>query len=342
MGLRALGIMTILLAGEVAHAQLGGTVQQHSFTGPVTQQPVLFNIYLPAGYAASTQRYPVIYHLHGLGGNQNGHNTVVPAAFETALAAGIIGPVIVVFPNGYTDSWWADSIGGDKPAETDVVAQLIPHVDANFRTIPTRGARVVQGFSMGGFGATKFYSKFDDLFAACVEYDGAFLTWQNMLLFQPGTASSIFGNSQAYFNEYSPWHWTTQNAGTLSTGPAIRMVVGLLIGGNRAFRDHLLGLSIPVDYVEVPCGHNLDCLLAAQGQNSAAFIASALDLTCPAAIACYANCDCSDEPVLTVADFGCFQTKFVSGDPYADCNDDRMLTVADFGCFQSRFVSGCP
>jgi hypothetical protein len=56
--------------------------------------------------------------------------------------------------------------------------------------------------------------------------------------------------------------------------------------------------------------------------------------------ACYP--DCNADSVLTVADFGCFQTKFVSGDPYADCNGDGVRTVADFGCFQTKFVAGCP
>jgi probable HAF family extracellular repeat protein len=52
--------------------------------------------------------------------------------------------------------------------------------------------------------------------------------------------------------------------------------------------------------------------------------------------------DCNVDGTLTVADFGCFQTKFVAGDPYADCNADGGLTVADFGCFQTSFVTGCP
>ena len=52
--------------------------------------------------------------------------------------------------------------------------------------------------------------------------------------------------------------------------------------------------------------------------------------------------DCNTDGALTVADFGCFQTRFVAGDPYADCNGDAQLTVADFGCFQTRFVASCP
>ncbi len=52
--------------------------------------------------------------------------------------------------------------------------------------------------------------------------------------------------------------------------------------------------------------------------------------------------DCNNDGQLTVADFGCFQTRFVLGDPYADCNQSGTLTVADFGCFQTAFVAGCP
>ena len=52
--------------------------------------------------------------------------------------------------------------------------------------------------------------------------------------------------------------------------------------------------------------------------------------------------DCNGDGALSVADFGCFQTRFVLNDPYADCTGDGSLSVADFGCFQTGFVVGCP
>ncbi len=55
---------------------------------------------------------------------------------------------------------------------------------------------------------------------------------------------------------------------------------------------------------------------------------------------CYA--DCNRDGLMSIADFGCFQTKFVAGDPYADCNGVGGLSIADFGCFQTKFVAGCP
>jgi hypothetical protein len=61
---------------------------------------------------------------------------------------------------------------------------------------------------------------------------------------------------------------------------------------------------------------------------------------------CYANCDGSTiEPVLNVADFSCFLTKFAAGDPYANCDGstiEPVLNVADFSCFLTKFAAGCP
>jgi enterochelin esterase-like enzyme len=275
--MRAIGAVMVGLAAAhaVAGGPLSGHIEQQSFVGPVTGQLVQFNIYLPAGYDApgNTHQYPVVYHLHGLGGSQGGPQIqTVPASFEDARAKGIIGPVIIVFANGYVDSFWANAISGLKQAETDVIAQLIPHVDANYRTIAEPGARAIEGFSMGGFGATKCYAKYPELFAACIEYDGAMVTWPVMLQFHAQQAQEIFGNSEAYFNQYSPWHWTTQNAKTLQAKPPIRMVVGALVGGNQNFRNHLQSLNIPVEYVVTGCGHELPCLLDAQGLESAAFL----------------------------------------------------------------------
>jgi hypothetical protein len=60
---------------------------------------------------------------------------------------------------------------------------------------------------------------------------------------------------------------------------------------------------------------------------------------------CYPNCNGSytgNQPTLTIADFGCFQSRFAEGHPYADCNQSGGLTIADFGCFQAAFAGGCP
>ncbi len=61
---------------------------------------------------------------------------------------------------------------------------------------------------------------------------------------------------------------------------------------------------------------------------------------------CYANCDNSTQaPVLNVADFTCFLTRFAAGDSYANCDlstQAPVLNVADFTCFLQSFAAGCP
>lgn len=278
--IRTIGLLAAIATIAVAapcFAQLLGRVEAHSFIGPVLGNVVYFNIYLPEGYDTSAERYPVIYYLHGLNGTQGGpSNVVIPDSFEDARAAGLIGPVIIVFANGYLDSLWADSIDGSKPAETDVMQQLIPHVDANFRTRACRSFRAVMGFSMGGFGAPKFYTKFPDRFAACIAYDGSLADWDTLVQVRPDWAAQTFGNDPDYFDQYSPWYWADVHAPVLAPRSDLRLVVAMNVPSNREYRDYLAALGIVANYVETGCPHDMVCMLAAQGMNSAAFLAARL------------------------------------------------------------------
>jgi dienelactone hydrolase len=184
-------------------------------------------------------------------------------------------PCIIVFPDAYRDSFWADSINSAKPAETNLKQETIPFVDTNYRTLATRSRRAIQGFSMGGFGAAKFATKFPETFAACVVYDGALLTWPQMQQRHPIEAAEIFNNDPAVFDLYSPWYWLTQNVITLRATMPFDSIVGALTTENRAWRDAASGQEISLTYVETGLPHSLGPLLDAQGSNSWAFIARA-------------------------------------------------------------------
>ncbi len=68
--------------------------------------------------------------------------------------------------------------------------------------------------------------------------------------------------------------------------------------------------------------------------------ATRMQFTFAPVAACYP--DCNGDQLLNLADFGCFQTAFATGNMYADCNGDTILNLADFGCFQTKFAIGCP
>ncbi len=333
-----LGLVAVVQASALAALQ--GRVESRTFTGPITGKTVKYSIYLPPGYDSGTARYPVVYHLHGIGGVHNGQQvSTVPASFEAAAGQNLIGPVIIVFPDGYSDSFWADSIGGNKPAETDVVRQLVPHVDATFRTIADARSRVMQGFSMGGFGATKFAFKFPEVFGMCLEYDGALLTWANVVASHPQQAQAIFGNSEAYFNQFSPWFWMNEHRAIIDRGYPTRMMAGALVPGNQRFRNGLLNLNLPIDYTETGCPHTVGCLFTAEGVESAAWIGARLGRTnCPP--------DLSSDRLVDDADFVLFARAYelltcdAGTMPFncpADQNGDGFVDDTDFAAFAQAY-----
>jgi hypothetical protein len=61
---------------------------------------------------------------------------------------------------------------------------------------------------------------------------------------------------------------------------------------------------------------------------------------CGAPPFCYA--DCNPDGILDVVDLGCFQNRFLQGNPYADCDGNGFLNLLDFDCFITKFLQGCP
>jgi S-formylglutathione hydrolase FrmB len=247
-----------------------------SINGPLTNTKIGFQVYVPPGYDSGALRYPVVYDLHGLTGSQFEDPQWVVPSLEAAMKKSLIGPVIVVFPDGLMQSYYADSFDGKAPSETRIIRELIPWIDANYRTVANRQLRAVTGFSMGGYGAMEFATKFPDLFRVGVAYDAALDTWQTLVMRRAAIAQATFGNMEAYFDKYSPWAFSTANAAVLTLEVSLRLVPGPTYQMfDASFRDHLQGLVIPLDYVETTCPHDYGCALGAQGAQSWTFIQAA-------------------------------------------------------------------
>ena len=248
------------------------------FEGPITGKRIEYNIYLPEGYVNSGKRYPVIYHLHGLAVNQDCDDDMVPVGLEKAVKAGIVEPMIVVFANGYRDAWWADSFDGKKPAATNVIRELIPHIDTKYRTKADRKHRVIQGFSMGGYGAMAYITKHPDLFKVCVAYDGAYIPDENLGDSFGDLYQDVFGSKEERVADHSPWQNAIKNADAIRKNSAIRMISAAFGEMNEAYCDHLKKLDIPVNYVQANCDHNMYCMTDEQWEATYKFIAEHLGL----------------------------------------------------------------
>ncbi len=257
-------IAIIFLFAFESYAQFSGSLREGSFVGKITGKPVFYSIYLPEDYddGASNRAYPVVYHLHSLGDNyRSDSRPAVIKAFEEAISLGIIDDVIIVFPDGYENSMWGNSVDSTKPAEINLTQELIPFIDFNYRTIPDREHRMVQGFSMGGFGAAKAMAKYPDLFCKAVLYDGGMRTWDLLVSGRPQIAAEVFKGSESHFNEYAPWKFIRLNYPILALDTAFYVVVGTFTSMNKSFSDSLKFYGIPHIYDKTSCGHDIDCLL---------------------------------------------------------------------------------
>ena len=147
-------------------------VTHHTFRSVSMQREVGFCLYLPPGYEKDTERrYPVIYHLHGAGGNET-RSVYSASVMHEGILAGKLPEIVMVFPNGGRSTMYQDSGDGRFMAETMMIKELIPHIDATYRTIADRKARCIEGFSMGGRGSTHLAMRYPELFGSLFNQSG--------------------------------------------------------------------------------------------------------------------------------------------------------------------------
>jgi endo-1,4-beta-xylanase len=136
------------------------------------KRDVGYCLYLPPSYDTHAEwRYPVIYHLHGAGGNET-RSVYSAKVLHEGILTGKLPEIIMVFPNGGRSTVYQDSGDGRFMAETTVHKELIPHIDATYRTIADRKARCIEGFSMGGRGSTNLAMKYPEMFGSLFNQSG--------------------------------------------------------------------------------------------------------------------------------------------------------------------------
>lgn len=138
------------------------------------------NVYTPAEYLAnSKKKYPVLYLLHGMGGDEDEWKNFGRACtiIDNLIAQGKAEPMIVVMPNGHAGMSAApgeSSLGYYKPYHftsgtmDGVFEQCFPEIvgfiDKNFRTLTKKDSRAIAGLSMGGFHSAFISANYPDLF----------------------------------------------------------------------------------------------------------------------------------------------------------------------------------
>jgi enterochelin esterase-like enzyme len=149
-------------------------VTHHVLRSASMKTDVGFHIYLPPDYESSTnKRYPVIYWLHGAGGNEAG-GIAEAVILHSAITAGLMPPTIMVIPNGGRRSEYRDWPEQNILSETMIIKELIPHVDSHYRTQPAPFGRAIEGMSMGGNGCLKLALKYPEMFGSVLAIAGTY------------------------------------------------------------------------------------------------------------------------------------------------------------------------
>jgi S-formylglutathione hydrolase FrmB len=153
--------------------QINSRLTDFSMQSSVLPSPVHVRILLPAGYAADPRRrYPVLYLMPGGFGQTSDWTELGNAERITANA-----PLIIAMPSdgngGWCTNWYNGGLGGPPEWETFHIDQLIPWVDASYRTIAARNGRAIAGVSSGGFCAMSYAARHPDMFVWAGSFSGA-------------------------------------------------------------------------------------------------------------------------------------------------------------------------
>jgi S-formylglutathione hydrolase FrmB len=167
------------LVGRLDEQTITSTALRGNPLGDPSERPVL--VYLPPGYDPDgDRRYPSIYVLHGYFAtvsswtNRSPWRGSVPELVDTMFTGKRVPPTIVVFVDGWTaygGSQYVDSAGTGDYA-TYLCDEIVPWVDAAYRTVPHRDHRAVTGRSSGGYGAMVAAMRRPDLFGALATHAG--------------------------------------------------------------------------------------------------------------------------------------------------------------------------
>ena len=242
---------------DTNHTEPAGT-HYRTFPSQLAGTEVSYLIYLPPDYQTNlSRRYPVVYWLHGYGGNPRA-GAVFVTPLDAAIRAGKAPAMIVVLVNGMAASFYCDSPDGKKPVDSVIVKELIPHVDRTYRTIARREARAVEGFSMGGYGTAHLGFKHPDLFGLVSVRSGALtdsVEWGELKPPQGGRRKMMLAAPKDYFDATDLATQIRNNADAIRARSKVRIAVGsedTLRPNNQALHEFLTQLKIEHEYEVVP------------------------------------------------------------------------------------------
>ncbi len=236
---------------DVAH----GTVARRWYDSPGLGMDRRLTIYTPPGYESSTDKLPVLYLLHGAGGDEEAWIALGRTAqiMDNLIAQGKAKPMIVVMPNGNVIQDGAPGEGSEgfyKP--TFMVAKtmdgtyegnfmdIVKFVESNYRVQPDKAHRAIAGLSMGGFHTLHISRYYPNTF----DYIGLFSA---AIMPREDATGKVYSDFDASLKTQMENNYTLYWIAIGKTD--------FLYDANKEFRTKLDGMGMKYDYVESEGGH---------------------------------------------------------------------------------------
>ncbi len=226
-------------------------VKHATFRSPSMGIDVGYCIFLPPGYNENLERrYPVVYYLHGGRPGSETKSVKLATFLQKHMQARAVSPMIYVFVNGGPVSHYNMTDRENAMGEDVFVKELIPHVDATYRTIAQRKGRGIEGFSQGGRGTTRIMFKHPGLFCSAAPGGAGYATEKRIseengresaqLVFTPGDNT-----------------WDLARKYSKSPRPPLRILIhvgtkGFNYENNLEYMKFLRSLKIPFEQLIVP------------------------------------------------------------------------------------------
>jgi enterochelin esterase-like enzyme len=224
-------------------------VEDQTFWSETLGREMPYVVYLPPGYESDPQRrFPVLYMLHGLGGDcREWRRYGLFTAATRLIEEGSIPPLIIVTPEGGR-SYWADHTGSGQRFRTYVQRDLVSMIDRQYRTLAARESRAIGGVSMGGNGALQIAIHAPETFRVVGAHSVALRRWEQ--------AAEFFKDAADFVNN-DPVTLYEQNAAS-----ARSFHIWIDIGAEdrwfpaaRAFHEQLQADNVPHQWTVYEGGH---------------------------------------------------------------------------------------
>lgn len=210
-------------------------------------------IILPEGYSNTAEKkYPVVYLLHGYGGNHQAWLKIKPNLPQMASVLGLI----IVCPDGQNSWYWDSPTNPKMRYETFVSSELVNYMDKNYKTKAEVSGRAITGLSMGGHGGLWLGIRHQDVFGACGSMSGGVDILPFPENWKMKDQLGDYSENKTVWEQHSVINQLHKiKAGKLSI--IIDCGTGdFFYGVNKALHEKLLYLNIPHDYTERPGVHN--------------------------------------------------------------------------------------